>query len=266
VAKADLFDVVLTDVQMPKMDGITVIKHTRDLEHTHGGHPIPMIAVTAHAFDTERNRIFAAGANGILTKPLDPKDLERQLEDIERRSVPTVTDGSATTVSAVSPGAQVAGVAAPDAESPFVAAVEHILLAQRAEERGPGIDIRDVFSRSGESPRRTLLMMRSFVSCYADILAGLKYVEGSSTAEELGKSAHALKGLLAEAGVKETRALAYDVEKLGEEGKLAEIIPLLPDLVTSTEQVAAVVATIVGSFDKNGVLLAAQEGGASAPA
>jgi CheY-like chemotaxis protein len=58
------------DVQMPELDGNEVTKQLRKHNIT-----TPIIALTAHAMNDEREKSFAAGCNEFLTKPLDVKKL-----------------------------------------------------------------------------------------------------------------------------------------------------------------------------------------------
>jgi CheY-like chemotaxis protein len=66
------FDAVLMDVQMPGMDGYEV---TRRLRAELGLTRLPVIAMTAHARQEDRQRCLAAGMDDFVSKPFDPEQL-----------------------------------------------------------------------------------------------------------------------------------------------------------------------------------------------
>ena len=69
------FDLILMDVQMPEMDGIEATREIRKREEGTDRH-IPIIALTAHAFEEDRKRCFAAGMDdGYATKPIKVQEL-----------------------------------------------------------------------------------------------------------------------------------------------------------------------------------------------
>lgn len=70
--RSGAYDLILMDMQMPKMDGLTA---TREIRHFLSGHPLPIIAMTANAFDTDQENCIAAGMDGFLSKPCRPNDL-----------------------------------------------------------------------------------------------------------------------------------------------------------------------------------------------
>jgi len=72
------FDLILMDCHMPRMDGATATKKIRDM----GGYglKIPILALTADVFQTERDRCIAAGMNDFLSKPIRAELLKSKLE------------------------------------------------------------------------------------------------------------------------------------------------------------------------------------------
>src|SRR5260221_3187307 len=74
------FDIVLMDVQMPEIDGLTATRTIRKYEHKSRKH-IPIIAMTAHAMVGDKELCLAAGMDGYLSKPLHPSELFAVIED-----------------------------------------------------------------------------------------------------------------------------------------------------------------------------------------
>jgi CheY-like chemotaxis protein len=68
------FDAVLMDIQMPQMDGFEATTTIRAREGN-GQRRVPIIALTAHAMETDRARCLAAGMDGYISKPIRPDDL-----------------------------------------------------------------------------------------------------------------------------------------------------------------------------------------------
>ena len=69
-ARADLFDMILMDVQMPVMDGLTATRHIRGMDNPNAG-KIPIIAMTANAFKEDIDICLEAGMNEHVAKPID---------------------------------------------------------------------------------------------------------------------------------------------------------------------------------------------------
>jgi CheY-like chemotaxis protein len=71
------YDIVLMDVHMPGSDGIEATRRIREAEA--GGSRTPIVALTANAFEEDRDACLAAGMDGFLTKPLDRERLTEAL-------------------------------------------------------------------------------------------------------------------------------------------------------------------------------------------
>ncbi len=73
------FDLVLMDVMMPVMDGLSALAHWRALEQNRGGPRTPVLMVTAHAMSGDRERFLAAGADGYVSKPISAASLAAEM-------------------------------------------------------------------------------------------------------------------------------------------------------------------------------------------
>ncbi|MGA9972480.1 MAG: response regulator [Candidatus Acidiferrales bacterium] len=79
------FDLVLMDVQMPEMGGLEATRIIREKEKVSGQH-LPIIAMTAHAMQGDREQCLEAGMDGYLAKPIDPKTFLQTVEGMSERA------------------------------------------------------------------------------------------------------------------------------------------------------------------------------------
>lgn len=75
------YDMIFMDIQMPKMDGYTATREIRTLNDSKKAN-IPIIAMTANAFDEDRKKAIKAGMNGHIAKPIDVNVILQNLDRI----------------------------------------------------------------------------------------------------------------------------------------------------------------------------------------
>lgn len=82
-AEEGAYDLIFMDIQMPKMDGYTATREIRTLQNNKKAN-LPIIAMTANAFDEDRQKSFEAGMNGHIAKPIDMETIAKLLDKIFR--------------------------------------------------------------------------------------------------------------------------------------------------------------------------------------
>ncbi len=80
-SKPGYYDLVLMDIQMPVMNGYETTKCIRSLENPILSN-IPILAMTANAFDEDRRAAKECGMNGFLSKPINIQEVIQALHDV----------------------------------------------------------------------------------------------------------------------------------------------------------------------------------------
>ncbi|MGH9712802.1 MAG: ATP-binding protein [Candidatus Acidiferrales bacterium] len=178
------FDLVLMDVQMPEMGGLEATQAIRERERLSGGH-IPIIAMTAHAMEGDRERCLAAGMDGYLSKPIDPKAFVSTIE------------------AAAAPVAATAG--AQDGAKPSRASDESALLA-----------------RFNGNRRLLRTLVETFRVDCPRMMARIRGALGSRDTQALADAAHGLKGSVGNFGPSAALDTARRMEMIARQGKLED--------------------------------------------
>lgn len=225
-ADAIQFDLVLTDVQMPLMDGLTVARKVRALERAYGTEQhLPIIAVTAHARPEEAESMLSAGIDAVLTKPIEPDQLTEAIE------------GFCGAISAESGGDETKEVTIPhQIELGQLSAVvwsqwmeigANGLTAEFGDVAGSQtvgqvLDLNDIYERMGCSVPRSILVLQAFASCYRELLSNLMTARSGLDPASLRFAAHAIKGLLLDIGSHVPAKVAAQLESFALDNKMAE--------------------------------------------
>ncbi|WP_405406446.1 response regulator [Paracoccus sp. Ld10] len=200
-AGADGYAAVLMDMQMPEMDGLTA---TRQIRLTHSADDLPIIALTAHAYDDERRACLQAGMCDHVTKPVDPARLVAVLARHMR-------------IVMVKPDAQhhveaVVTTDLPDCLSPF--------------------DIPAALARvNGKRPLLRRLIL-SFADTNRDMVAQMAQMIAEGRIQDAHRAAHTLKGVAASLELPDIAALAAKIEGRLHDGDHDGIDAMLADLAS----------------------------------
>ena len=77
--KTSSYDLIFMDMRMPNMDGLEATRKIRALSNV--GRTLPIVALTANAFDDDRNACFDSGMNDFMTKPVSAAELSEKVRD-----------------------------------------------------------------------------------------------------------------------------------------------------------------------------------------
>jgi CheY-like chemotaxis protein/HPt (histidine-containing phosphotransfer) domain-containing protein len=201
------YDLVFMDMMMPEMDGLTATRAIRERQKDGTAHPtyqsrILIIAMTAHAQQSDRENCLAAGMDDYLAKPIRPSDVREVIERWATKINPPAASPPAPAPEVTATAAAVAQAApAPAGEPP----VEMTRLM-------------DLTDGNADSTRELIDMF------YKQTTQQLKQIEDSiraNNAADVGHVAHSCKGACATLGMARLAAVLLKLEKLGKSGALA---------------------------------------------
>ena len=221
--QAQRFDLVLMDLHMPVMDGLEA---TAAIRATDWGRDLPIIAMTAAAFASDRQRVLDVGMNGFLSKPVDPRQLAEVLlcwlpkrvragqalagpgaavptamPIPPRAAVPALIPSAAPNPARGAPPAA-APAAAPPAPPAPPADVLHIT----------DFDLDATRNLIGDDPDLLVSILRLFQRDLADWPARFDRARVAAEPQEALRLAHTLKGAAANVGAPRVRATATALE------------------------------------------------------
>ncbi len=245
------FDIVLTDVQMPLLDGLSATTQIRALEREYKASArLPVVAVTAHAMTDETSRMRDFGVDDVVTKPLDPIKLGEVLQrltglksvsgDTTTHSLP-LAPLTATELSEL--GLRLwKQIATRDSDVVDLFGLSDEPYSPEDFQRV--LDIPDVIDRSGDSVRRSLLIFQGFLECFREQLLKLGEAKQTGSFDEMRFAAHALKGLLLDVGARVSSGLASSIEQDCKNGSTASAISLVSPLTEQTLLVSRLITQI----------------------
>jgi CheY-like chemotaxis protein/HPt (histidine-containing phosphotransfer) domain-containing protein len=210
---------VLMDIQMPEMDGIAATKLIRE---QWSAADLPIIAMTAHAYEEERQRCLTAGMNDHLTKPIDPALLVNRLDHwLARRETVVVSD-----MIDVEP--DIAPAALPDCLPPF--------------------DLKAALARMNGKRALLLKLILNFEEHYANSATDMAANLTKGDIAGVRQLAHTLAGVAGSLGLDTVQLRAADVEKaLGKEDLLT-----VRRLIKMVEQQLSIAIAAVRDLDLTG--------------
>jgi signal transduction histidine kinase/DNA-binding response OmpR family regulator len=208
VLVADSYDLVFMDIQLPDLDGFEVTREIRLLEAA--GERVPIIALTAHALEGDRERCLAVGMDDYLPKPITEKQL---IAVLSRWSSPT----QAATVSAKDAVSDAKRNAVQDAQ---LDKIEHAALDSQQ---------RAALQRVNEVTNSDYIqqLSRLFLEDSSARLERIRELLEIGDSEQIAREAHALQGSCGQVGASTLMALCSNLEETACAGELGAVEDLL---------------------------------------
>ena len=219
------YDLVLMDIQMREMDGLTATRRIRAIERLAR---LPIVAMTAHAMAGDRERSLAAGMNDHVTKPIDPDQLYRALlawidpARLAGRAAPLPLAGPASAAAFASPWEPVP-----------LPAIE-------------GVDWDAALAGVNGQQARLLKRVRSFVQEYRTAPRQLADALADGDGAPLQQLSHNLKSSAAYVGAQAVAQRAGQLESALRTGDADAPAALAPGLVAALEAVLDGFGQLVG--------------------
>jgi CheY-like chemotaxis protein len=209
------FDVVLMDIHMPVMDGLTATRTIRENEHGKGAH-IPIVAMTAGATTEDQEHCFAAGMDAFLTKPFRASALYRVVEDVPVRDA--------------APGRQRQAIKA----APLTSGDDE-----------PCLDWQGALKILENDEGLLIELVEMYFDQFPVLMAEIEEAIAGSKASDLQRAAHTLKGSANIIGGRAVAAAALRLEHIGRDAELDAAPPALRALKAKVPELEAALRAAV---------------------
>jgi two-component system, sensor histidine kinase and response regulator len=214
------FDLILMDIQMPEMDGLTATRKIRESEKETQGH-LPIIAMTAHAMKGDRERCIEAGMDGYVSKPISSKEVAEAIAGIARLQ---------------GEGTPVISLEASQRDAMLLTAPSRIVW-----------NMGETLERLGGDEKLFHEVIEIFLDDVPKHMASLRRAIAAGDAEAVEGAAHTLKGELGYLGISEVSQKARELEEFGSNSDLRFAADLYATLASELSELLTSMRSTMGA-------------------
>ena len=207
------YNLLLTDIRMPEMNGYELVRQIRQHELEHES-PLPVIAITANALEADIEKCFAVGMNDVIAKPVDLDDLGHALEKWTTHSL--VEDSDWTNPDAID------------------------LLVQDT------VDLNVLVQSTGDKPELHRDLLNAYREALADELDNIQQAFAWKNNEQLAEYTHKLKSSSRSLGAMGMSQICQQLEAAASAADWDDIEKQMPQLQQTAAQVAEYIETFFG--------------------
>lgn len=196
--KENEYDLILMDCQMPVLDGFEATRQIRENEKESNRH-VPIVAMTGNAFESDKEKCFAAGMDDFMSKPVEPDILAGKIEaNFLVDSTRQKNDNKDIPI-----------------ETALVEKNEQTKIDQGEEHSDKTVPcfLKDkLYDRFGQDTQLISIILDSFFQEAPDLLSELQTAVGDNDTEMVRTRAHALKGSAANVNAESLRQRSFEME------------------------------------------------------
>jgi signal transduction histidine kinase/CheY-like chemotaxis protein len=276
------YDLILTDINMPILDGMAAVKQIRKFEEEFKENTIknssgnstefhfkslPIAAVTANAFNYQSEELLHQGFNFIINKPIDPEEITRLLNNISLSitpKIPELLEQEATSNESMLEDHLIQNTTEMHSRETKVyelnIELEKLFIANNHpsinkepdnNQENVVIHFQNVYQRSGKSLKRTIKLFASFLKSYNVEMDKLLHFASEEDLEEIRFYAHAVKNMLLDVGADDAASKALEIEQNASKALKLDYYNLCWHLFEESKKIKGVLSKVVENYSNS---------------